>query len=268
MRKLLPALLATLALLFVSACGSDDSGGGSGSSEGVGEDKDVELTQENFAEEISKAQLDAGTAHMTMTMDMMGTPITMEGDTVLADDPADVAMSLSMDMEGMGAPEGTSMDMRMVDQVIYMNMGQMTEDKFVKIDLTDESNPLGAEFSDILEQSNPAAQIEAMNDSITSFEEAGDGGEIDGVSTTKYNLTLDAAKVMEAQGQDTVGAPETFEYVMYVGEDNLPRQMDIEIPGMGTSTIEWSKWGEDVSIDAPSDDEITDQDPFGGMAGS
>ncbi|MBM9464859.1 hypothetical protein JL108_15515 [Aeromicrobium sp. YIM 150415] len=266
MRKLLTALLATLALLFVSACGSDDSG--SGSSGEVGEDKGVELTQDNFAEEMSKAVVKAGTAHLSMEVDVAGTPLTVEGDTLTAEDPADAAVAMSMDMEAAGAPEGTKMDMRMVDQVMYMNMGQMTGDKFFKIDLTDESNPLGAQYNQLVNQSNPAAQFDAMDDAISSFEEDGDGGEIDGVETKKYTMTLDAAAMLEAQGMDTVGAPESLDYVLYIGVDNLPRRMEIEVPGAGTSTIDWTKWGEDVSIEAPAEDEISDENPFAGMAGS
>lgn len=30
------------------------------------------------------------------------------------------------------------------------------------------------------------------------------------------------------------GLPESLEYVLYVGDDLLPRRMEIEVPGMGT----------------------------------
>lgn len=239
-----------------------DSDEQSGSSENVGVDKQVELTQENFAEEIMKAQLDAGTAHLSMTMAMGGQDITMEGDMSLAEQTADTAMSLVLDGESLGA--AGDMEMRLVDQVMYLNLGQMTEDKFAKIDLTDESNPMAEQYGQIMDQSNPASQIEAMGDSIVTFEEDGDGGQIDGVDTVKYLVTLDAVKMYEAQGVDPStmpGLPETIEYVMYIGEDNLPRRMEVNIPG-AEAVNEWSNWGEDISITAPSEDQISEKDLF------
>ena len=43
----------------------------------------------------------------------------------------------------MGSAGPDTMKMRLVDGVLYMNFGQVTKDKYVKIDLTDESNPFG-----------------------------------------------------------------------------------------------------------------------------
>lgn len=269
MKKLLLTLMATLALLFVSACGgSDSSGGQSGSKENVGEDKGTELTQDNFADEIMKAQLDAGTAHLVMTMTMGAQDISMEGDMHVTENTADTAVSLVLDGQALGAGD-TDLEMRLVDQVMYMKMGPATGDKFAKIDLTDENNPMGAQFTEMMEQSDPAKQIEAMGESIEAFENEGDGGEIDGVSTTKYRVTLNAAKMYEAQGTDPstmAGLPETLEYVMFVGDDNLPRRLEVEVMG-STAVNEWTKWGEDVDISAPADDEITDQNPFAGFGG-
>jgi len=256
MKKLLVALLAALALLFVSACGGgSDSNDGSDSKDDVGEPKDVELTQENFAEQISKAQLDAGTAHMTMDMEASGQQVSMEGDMVVAEKPADVALSMTMDAQGV------SMDMRMVDQSMYINMGSMTQDKFVEIDLTDTSTPMGQQMNQMMQQSNPAAQVEAMTEAMTDFEDTGKTEKIDGVEATEYKLSVDAEKVLEEQGQDASavpGLPETIDYSMWVGEDHLPRRMAMDMMG-STVTIDMTKWGEDVDISKPADDEITDE---------
>lgn len=269
MKKFLPAVMAALALLFVSACGgSDSSGDQSGSQENVGEDKGTELTKDNFADEIMKAQLDAGTAHLVMTMTMGGQEISMEGDMRVSDKPEDTAVAIVLDGAALGA-SGMDLESRLVDEVMYIKMGQATGDKFVKLDLNDPNNPMGSQFSEMMEQSDPSKQIEAMGKSIESFEDEGDGGEIDGVSTTKYRVTLNAARMYEAQGTDpstTAGLPETLEYVMYVGEDNLPRRLEAEV--MGAAAVnEWTRWGEDVEISAPADSEITDQNPFAGLGG-
>ncbi|WP_293784779.1 hypothetical protein, partial [uncultured Aeromicrobium sp.] len=135
MKKFLPAVMAALALLFVSACGGSDSPGDqSGSQENVGEDKGTELTKDNFADEIMKAQLDAGTAHLVMTMTMGGQEISMEGDMRVSDKPEDTAVAIVLDGAALGA-SGMDLESRLVDEVMYIKMGQATGDKFVKLDL-------------------------------------------------------------------------------------------------------------------------------------
>lgn len=46
---------------------------------------------------------------------------------------------------------------------------------------------------------------------------------------------------------------------MFVGTDDLPRRMVMpNAGGIGTATQEYTAWGEPVSIEAPTADQITD----------
>ncbi|TSD58687.1 hypothetical protein [Aeromicrobium piscarium] len=221
----------------------------------------MELTKENFIEEISAAQVEARTVHVVTTTTIGGQELSMEGQAVISEDAKTDAATLSMDLAALG---GSSMDLRMVDQVLYVNMGQATQDEFYRIDLGGDSDV--DEFSDMLEQVNPSAQLKMIGESMTDFSVEGDGGEIDGVPTTRYVLMIDPVAMYEAQGLDPetmVDLPDAVEYVVHVGADLLPRRMEAEIPGTGSSAVEWSRWGEEIAIEVPDDDQVTDEPPAG-----
>ncbi|WP_019143684.1 LolA-like protein [Aeromicrobium massiliense] len=259
-----PSMLAATALaaaLVLGACGSD--GGSDASSDtSAAASKDAEpatLTKDDFAERIADAQVEAGTSHMTMTVDAAGQKITGEGDVRVSDDPAKTAVSMTMDTGETGA-----MDLVLVDQVMYMRLGQLTSGKYVKIDLTDESNPIGKQYGSLVDQLDPSAQVEQLDEAISGFEATGDPVQIDGVEAQPYEVTVDTAKLQEAAGQSAgqgaAGMPATIEYTMWIGPDDLIRRMTTT--SAGTVTVDYSKWGEDLDIAAPKASEITDQDPF------
>lgn len=259
------ALVISMAvsLLLLSGCtgGEPESAHREGSSDVVGKERGIVLTQENFAEEIVAAQREVGTVQVATSSEIGGQALSMEGWAILDQDPASAAAQLTMELSGMG--DGR-MDLRMVNRVVYANLGQMTEDRFYKIDPDDDSDPLAGRFVDMLEQADPVTQMKLIGDSTTEFAEGGDGGEIDGVRTVRYVLSVDPVAMYEAQGvgaDQMVELPDVLEYVLYVGRDLLPRRLEVEIPGVGTSKVEWAAWGEEVSIDVPDEDSITDEAP-------
>ncbi len=261
-RPLIALVISGLALL--SACTDDapESGSRTGSTESVGEDKRLELAEENFVEEISSAQLEAGTVHVVTTTSIGGQDFSVEADVALSDDPTDSAAALSMG----GSAGGESVDLRAIGRMMYVNLGEATGGEFYRADLADGGEAIGNELAGVLDQADPLAQFEVLGDSVTAFTTEGDGGEIDGVSTTRYIMAVDPAAMYESQGLDPetlVELPKAVDYVLYVGVDLLPRRMEVEVPGVGASTVEWSKWGESVVIEAPDEDQITDEAPAG-----
>ena len=157
--------------------------------------------------------------------------------------------------------------MRLVDKVFYLNFGPLTDNKFATLDLTDESNPATKQFGDILDNVDPAKQLEQLKDAVTSFEKKGAAKEIDGVQAQPYEVVVDGSKVSAAaglEGQGAQGVPETLTYTMFIGPDNLPRRIATDIAGT-SMTLDYSKWGEDVEVEAPAKSEITDKDPFAQM---
>ncbi len=249
-RALAITSISAVAVLGLTGCGDDAATKSPASSEQQAETPAADsgaLTQENFAERIGAAQLAAGSVHNEMTMTAGGQATTMSADLQLAEDPSQLKMSMSM-----SAP--SAIDMILVDSVLYMNMGEMTQNKFVATDL---NSPEAAQFSSMLSQSNPQQQMEIFADALTDFSVSDETVEIDGVETYEYNLTLDTAALLSAQGLSTESAelPETMTYVMNVGTDDLPRRIVMDLNGT-TAESNFTQWGEAVTIEAPAADQI------------
>ena len=246
-------VLALVAGASLVACTGDKNSEASGET----------LTKANFFDEVLQAQAKAGTSHIAMDLEVGGQAIEADGDIKVGKTAADTAMAMTMEIgqAGMG-----SLEMRLLDEVFYLNFGPMTSNKFAKIDLTDESNPIGKQFGDILGNVDPSQQLREFEDAVKSFEQKGKAIELDGVKAQPYVIGIDPSKIKSAKGASE-SLPKTVEYTMYVGPDNLPRRLVSDLPavmgsGAGTSTIDFSKWGEEVSISKPKASEITDKDLF------
>lgn len=244
--------------LSVSACGDKDKDAAddeSGSKPPTS--SSTSLTAANFAEALSVSQVKAKSAHVEMEVGAAGQTIKAQGDVAVGASPIDSAMTMTMDM-------GSSMsfEMRLVDQIFYMNMGQMSGGKFIKVDLKDKSNPLTKQFGQVMDQMDPSKQMADLKKAVTSFEKKGDPQTIDGVEAQPYVVKVDTSKVQSFQDLPDESAdliPESIVYTMYIGSDNLLRRMSFDLAG-SESTINYSKWGEPVEIKAPSADEVSDQD--------
>lgn len=276
------AIAATAAaLLTLTACGtsepldedSDDSTSQSDtSSDADTEDSDADsdtdtgaetvgLTEETFAEAVTDAQIEAGTATMEGTGTFGADEVAFTGQVDTGESLSDTAMSMQMELPGMG-----SMDMILLDNKFYLNFGEMTQDKYLVVDLNDPQG-LGALMGS-LGQLNFAEQTEALEGAMEGFE-TGRTETMDGVETTEYVVTVDTAKLYEQMDGplaemdvDSLGLPETLDYSFWVGADNLPRRMSMDLGPTGSMEINISGWGEPVDISAPAPNQITKKDPF------
>jgi hypothetical protein len=251
------AAVVLLGSLTLSACGDkDDSAGDKSDSTSSGGGK-VALTQANFSDVLTDSQLKAKSAHVEMTIGMGGQEVAAEGDVAVGSSPKDAAVSMTMDMS-----PSMKLDMRLVDEVMYMNMGSMTEDKYLKIDLTDKSNPFAKQYGQIMDQMDPAKQMETFKDAVTSFEKKGEAQTIDGVKAQPYVVKVDTTKIKAFKDLPEASrsqVPDSIVYTMYVGSDDLLRRLEFDLAG-SKSTMNYSKWGEPVDIKAPPADEISDKD--------
>lgn len=211
------------------------------------------LTQDSFASTIGDAMIDAGSVHLSMSGTIAGQELSAEGDQVIGESAEDSQLALELQVLGMDA------ELRLIDQVLYFNLAALTQGKFAKIDLTDESNPLVDQFGGLAEQADVAAQFESFEGAIESFEKAGDPETIDGVQTQPYVVTLDTSKLADSQNQDKAQIPDTFTSTFFVGPDSLPRRMVVDVQGQAL-TLDLTKWGEPVSVEKPADDEVTELD--------
>jgi len=236
----------------------DADGADADAPDGGEENSGGALTEDNFFDATSAAQLEAGSAHMVMTQD--GQEM-LTADISLDADPSNAGFEGSMENEGI------TMEIRQVDGDMYIQMGEMTDGKWMIIDAGGDL--LGD--TDFIEQLDPTVQSERLKDAIVGFEAEEDAETIDGVSTTKYIITLDTEKVtgdsdyLDGQLTDALG--DEIVYEMYVGEDDLVRRQVMDMAG-STQEIDYSNWGEPVTVEAPSEDEtITMEEVQEALAG-
>lgn len=225
---------------------SDDAASGAG-----------DLTTENFAERLTAAALDAGSYSIDMTTEAAGTEATISADVELTDSTTNMAMT--MDQAGM------TMEIRIVDAIVYMNLGDLSGGKFVKVDPADESNPLAGQFEGFEEQLDPTASLQGFEGAFTTVEKVGEPVDVDGVQAQQYTVVVDTTKVTgdlkeQAEAAGTALPPElTYEYWIDA-QDRMVRTTS-EVAG-ATVDMTFSGWGEDFGIAAPSDDEISTEPLF------
>jgi hypothetical protein len=257
------ASVVVLALGTTACSGSDDSSSAATSStKGSSSAADTagdELTQATFFTAITDAQSKAGTSHVALEIGSGGQRIEAEGDVEVGKTVADTAMSMTMDMGSTGAGK---IAMVIVDNTFYMNLGKMTGDKFAKIDLDDDSNPIAKQFGSITDQLDPSRQLAQFKDAVTSFKKSGAAKKIDGVQAQPYEIVLDTSKIKafdELPAGAGANVPKTLTYTMFVDADNLLRRVEADVSG-STVTATYSKWGEPVDVKAPAAGQLSDLD--------
>lgn len=248
--------LTAVALVAALVGGCGGSGGGPSD----------DLSPAAFIGSISDAQSKVTSAHMTVASSFQGQKVTGQGDfsgPEDADSIDDVAMSITMK-----APDGKRLEMRMVDAVMYMNLGAETDDKFVKVDLRDTSNPIGKAFSQLSDQLDPAKQMKAYEKAVVSYSKKGDAITLDGVKAQPYEIVVDTTKLPKPDIEGPQPKmPKRLRTTIYVGPDQLPRRMTMDMGGVSTQ-VDYTDWGQDVSIEKPEPSQISDQDPFAPTAES
>jgi hypothetical protein len=271
------AALTTAGVLALGLSGCGAAAGGTGeaadAAPSASAEAPVALTQASFVEELSAAQTEAATVHMSMeysgagaeAADLAGAPL--EADVDISD-PENPAMAMQMDMDGETA------DMVLVGGDFYMSMGESTSGKFISLAEAGESdNPMAALFKglgDVMQSSlqgmDPAAQLEGMEDAITSFEKTGTET-VDGVETDVYTILVDTAKMsgpqIENLPEEALAEFGEMEIVYNVDGDNLARKALITM-GSGAEEMvidsTFTGWGEPVDVAAPTGDQLISLD--------
>lgn len=213
-----------------------------------------DLTASSFAKEIAAASADAGSYKFTMKTSAGGTDAMVATGAVVTDEGSP-AVSMKMDVGGM------KVEVRYVDDVWYMNYGDMTQNKFVKIDPKTDDSDMAKQFESMTSQMDPAAGLEATKDAITSVTKKGAPITIDGVQAQPYEVVVDPSKVTGPMGDQFKAAvgtvPDELTYTYWIGDDHLMRRMTFELAGSSTE-MTLTGWNSDVSVKAPKASEITD----------
>ncbi|HEU4513855.1 MAG TPA: hypothetical protein VFR87_12180 [Nocardioidaceae bacterium] len=191
------------------------------------------------------AMADQRTAHFRMTTSGGGADVDAEGEMAFRGKTADMAMTMS------GATLGAaSMEIRSVDQVVYLSMPPMTpKGKFVEIRPGDTSSPF-AGMTDQM-QVDPRDSVRAFEAGLRKVTYLGEES-VRGEDLERYRLTVDFGAVAKAQGiPRTADMPKTVDYLMWLDDRALMRRMELEVMTVGM-VMEMSQWGEPVSIEAPA----------------
>lgn len=255
--------------LGLTGCGASAEGTGEAADAPASEQAAVELSQASFVEELSAAQSEAGTVHMSMAYSgagaeaagLAGAPL--EADVDISD-PENPAMAMQMEIEGETA------DMVLAGGDFYMNMGESTSGKFLSMaEAAESDNPMAALFQGMgdamqgsLQDMDPAAQLQGMDGAITSFEKTGTET-VEGVETDVYTLLVDATKMsgpqVDALPEEALAEFGEMEIVYNVDGDNLARKMLLTM-GSGAEEMvmssTFSAWGEPLDVAAPTGDEL------------
>jgi hypothetical protein len=224
-------------------------------------DPDAELTLASFSTTTSQAQVRAQTARIRAEIEMQGERAVLTGDMSIGESLAETSFEIEM-----SAPSvGDDVSLVLVDNTLYQKTGDRAGGRYLALDLADRSNPLGAFYTQLLGQADPAGIVRAFEDAIHDFCPVGTA-RLDGVSTTRYRVTADTRKVLgRLLGADLMATlsglgplPQTLTYDVWIGDDNLPRRMTYAVMG-NTVVIDLTDWGEPVDIQAPPPSQVSDK---------
>ncbi len=187
---------------------------------------------------------------MTMTTGFSGMSIDAEGDVDYRTDPP--AMAVNMTIPSMGG----AIDMRFVDGIFYMNMGQASQNKFIKLDPADPNSPMG-DIGELTESMDPVRSFEQFAAGLEKVVYVGEE-DVDGDATDHYVLTLDTTKIESLKDAGTAGIPKELDYDIWLDDENRMRQVLIDMGTNGQIDMNIEDWGQEVEIEAPAANEIVE----------
>lgn len=257
---------ATALLLALTACGGDSeqpaaepsSETPSGSSEEsspsdqLAEGEEVEPSE--FVADMKSGLEASTTAQMSMEMDAGQVGLTAEGQFDYTTDPPSAAVTMENPM--MGAQQ---IELRLVDGVMYLNMGEMSNGKFVSYDLSDTAN-LPPGLQGLEQQMDPLAAFRGFEKALTKVTYEGTE-DVGGDELRHYEMAVDPSRMESFQGvPPQAGMPKQITYDAWFDDEFRFRQMTMTMKGATPveMDIELSEWGEPVDIEAPPKAQVVD----------
>ncbi|GLU49280.1 LppX_LprAFG lipoprotein [Nocardiopsis ansamitocini] len=117
---------------------------------------------------------------------------------------------------------------------------------------------------DVSEAVDPGAQVAKLQEAADLSEEGQE--EVNGVATTKFAGTLPVSSAIETLPEDVRAATEQeyadaglteIPFTLWVDGDDLPRRIVTDM-GQSSMTVEYLEFNGDITIELPSEDQITD----------
>ena len=257
-RRTLAALAAApLLVTGLVACGGDDSepeadASASDTSQAVAEsdaDAGDSVEPADFADRLADGFANITTAHTTMKGDFGTSSMSGEGDVDYSGDTPAVAMTMSSEVFGADDAE-----VRLVDGVMYLDIGGLTQGKFWKLDLDDPDSPFGALGS----QLDPKSSVEVLEKGLKSVTYVGAEDSLD-----HYTATVDPQALVDHMGgamgsEAAPSLPDSFEYDVWLDDENRVNKLTTTMGDVGSVEMTLSDFGAEVDIEAPPADDITE----------
>ncbi|SFB61932.1 hypothetical protein SAMN05216266_12938 [Amycolatopsis marina] len=270
MRKTALAAGGFALVIALTGCGGgDDNASGNGSG---GELSSPFGSAQELVRAASAQTEKSKSSKFTFEMDMAGQKFSGNGEGLYDGD--NTAMSMNMDVQGQ------TMEMRIVDKVLYMKMpaqAGMTADgkPWVKITPGGDdpiSKSMGDSFDQMAEQNDPSKTLEQIEKAgtITNTEQV----ELNGEQTTHYSVELDMKKLAEQMPdspnakavEQMQGKIDTLPMELWLNSDQLPVQIVMDMSKIaeaagqpqagGQMTMKYTDWGAPVDVEAPPADQV------------
>jgi len=209
---------------------------------------------------------------MDVTVDVAGMPTTVKIDGTTTSDGKTAQMTMTL--PGVGGLEE-----RIVDGVIYMNMGDIAGGKlgdrpWVKLDLEQLKQQGGGMFGDLADQAqsnSPQQGLEYLQGLSGDVTKVGDDT-VAGEHATHYTATIDYSKALDKLPdapqamRDALTKLGTVPADIWIDDNDrvVKMKMDIDASAFGagagkaTMSMEITDFGVPVDVQAPPDDQVTD----------
>lgn len=274
-RRTATALLATVTLALAGACSS--GGSGPGAAGATGSTKTVQAVLN-----AATTTRDAGTSKIDLGIDTVanGRKVDITGTGAFDYGKGVGELTLTLPKEA-GA---TKADEIITKDALYLQVGQLTKGKYLKVDLGQLSGVVGQ-----LGGGDPTASLDALQGVSSDVRKTGKE-QVRGTDTTHYTGTIDLqralAKVPPASRQRiqallSSNGPTAVPFDAYLDDQGRLRRLVTRVeataPANGaapaaplavTTTIDLYDFGTPVSVQVPSPDQVVDGSgrPAGGRA--
>ena len=247
------AVMLVLFVLPLAACG-----GGSGGSSS----QSANLTPVAYVKSAATKSAQAPSEHMDLTgaVTVAGQAVKLTGSGDFDNENHQGQLHADVNLGGMAASidavlDGTTIYLKSPILAAALPQGKT----WIKLDLEKVGKSKGVDFSQLLAQDPSQAfkQLQASGKVVKVGDET-----IDGVETTHYRATVAAKKLAPGLPKGGAGS-----YNVWIGKDDgyVHRVRSTFAAGSAagqrvaqTTTLNFSDFGKDVSIDVPSDDESFD----------
>ncbi len=198
-----------------------------------------------FLTMIQNASKKITTAKFSMTMDLSGQSVPINGVIDLTGDSP--AMQMTMDVSGMGTPS----NMRLVDKVIYFGVPG-SGGKFYKVDLSDPNGPMAGLGGGAFDNIDPNAMMSSM--SPKAFKKVTDRGvvTVGGQQLHHYTVQMDlraAGKLAHLPA--TAAMPRTATYDAWLDSQGRMARFSMLMKNALKLSARYSDYGTAAHIVAP-----------------